>query len=91
MAEILSNQFAATISRVSEVPATLGDNLSTVVNIYKKGVLLTPVSGTPTTSVHNGLCAAVGTGNAIITATSQSGASRSITLHSDGSTVSLEN
>ena len=80
MAEILSNQFAATISRVSEVPATLGDNLSTVVNIYKKGVLLTPVSGTPTTSVHNGLCAAVGTGNAIITATSHSGVSKSIRL-----------
>lgn len=38
-------------------------------------------------SVHNGLCAAVSTGNAIITATSQSGVSRSITLYSDGSTV----
>lgn len=42
-------------------------------------------------SVHNGLCSAVGTGNAVITATSQSGVSRSITLHSDGSTVSVVN
>ena len=42
-------------------------------------------------SVHNGLCAAVGTGDAIITATSQSGVSRSIMLHSNGSTVSLLN
>ena len=42
-------------------------------------------------SVHNGLCAAVGTGNATITATSQSGVSRSIMLHSNGSTVSLLN
>ena len=46
--EIISNKFTTTISRVSDVPATLGDKLSTVVNIYKKGVLLTPVSGTPT-------------------------------------------
>ena len=46
--EILSNKFTTTISRVSDVPATLGDKLSTVVNIYKKGILLTPVSGTPT-------------------------------------------
>ena len=45
--QILSNQFTTTISRVSEVPAT-GDELSTVVNIYKKGILLTPVSGIPT-------------------------------------------
>ena len=42
-------------------------------------------------SVHNGLCAAVDTGDAIITATSQSGVSRSIMLHSNGSTVSLLN
>ena len=42
-------------------------------------------------SVHNGLCAAVGTGDAIITATSQSGISRSTVLHSDGSTVSIVN
>ena len=42
-------------------------------------------------SVHNGLCAAVGTGNAIITATSQSGVSRSITLYSNGSTVGVAN
>lgn len=82
--EIVSNQFTTTINRVSEGPATLGDDLSTVINIYKKGVLLTPVSGTPTTSVHNGLCMAVGTGNATITATSQSGVSRSITLYSNG-------
>ena len=46
--EIISNKFVTTISRVSDVPATLGDKLSTVVNIYKKGILLTPVSGTPT-------------------------------------------
>ena len=46
--EILSNKFTTTISRVSDVPATLGDKLSTVVNIYKKGILLTPVRGTPT-------------------------------------------
>ena len=46
--QILSNQFTATISRESEVPATLGDDLSTVINIYKKGILLTPVSGIPT-------------------------------------------
>ena len=45
--QILSNQFTTTISRESEVPATLGDDLSTVINIYKNGVLLTPVSGTP--------------------------------------------
>ena len=50
--QILSNQFAATISRVSGGPATLGDELSTVVNIYKKGVLLTPVSGTPSTGQY---------------------------------------
>ena len=50
--QILSNQFAATISRVSGGPATLGDELSTVVNIYKKGVLLTPVSGTPSTNQY---------------------------------------
>ena len=42
-------------------------------------------------SVHNGLCSAVGTGNATITATSQSGVSRSITLYSNGSAVSLGN
>ena len=42
-------------------------------------------------SVHNGLCAAVSTGNAVITATSQSGVSRNITLYSDGSTVSVVN
>ena len=50
--QILSNQFTATISKVSEVPVTLGDDLSTVINIYKKGVLLTPVSGTPTTDEY---------------------------------------
>ena len=50
--QILTNQFTTTISRVSGGPATLGDKLSTVVNIYKKGVLLTPVSGTPTTDEY---------------------------------------
>ena len=50
--EVISNQFTTTISRVSDVPATLGDDLSTVINIYKKGVLLTPVSGTPTTDEY---------------------------------------
>ena len=50
--QILSNQFTTTVSRESEVPATLGDDLSTVINIYKKGVLLTPVSGTPTTDEY---------------------------------------
>ena len=50
--EIVSNQFTTTISRSSDVPATLGDDLSTVINIYKKGVLLTPVSGTPTTDEY---------------------------------------
>ena len=52
MAEIISNQFTTIISRVSGAPATLGDELSTVVNIYKKGVLLTPVSGTPSTGQY---------------------------------------
>ena len=41
-------------------------------------------------SVHNGMCSAVSTGNAVITATSQSGVSRSITLYSNGSTVSVK-
>ena len=50
--EVVSNQFTTTISRVFDVPATLGDELSTVVNIYKKGVPLTPVSGTPTTGQY---------------------------------------
>ena len=50
--EVISNQFTTTISRSSDVPATLGDDLSTVINIYKKGVLLTPVSGTPTTDEY---------------------------------------
>ena len=50
--EVISNQFTTTISRVSGAPATLGDELSTVVNIYKKGVLLTPVSGTPSTGQY---------------------------------------
>lgn len=47
MAEILSNQFTTTVNR-SSVPSISEDDLSTVVNIYKKGVLLTAVSGTPT-------------------------------------------
>ena len=50
--EILSNQFTATITRSSDVPASLGDSLSTVVNIYKSGVLLTPVNSTPTTGQY---------------------------------------
>lgn len=50
--EILSNQFTATINRSSDVPASLGDSLSTVVNIYKTGTLLTPVSSTPTTGQY---------------------------------------
>ena len=50
--EVVSNQFTTTISRSSDVPATLGDDLSTVINIYKKGVLLTPVSGTPSTDEY---------------------------------------
>ena len=50
--EVISNQFTTIISRVSGAPATLGDELSTVVNIYKKGVLLTPVSGTPSTGQY---------------------------------------
>ena len=50
--EIVSNQFTTTISRSSDVPATLGNDLSTVINIYKKGVLLTPVSGTPSTDEY---------------------------------------
>ena len=47
MAEILSNQFTTTINR-STVPSISEDDLSTTINIYKKGVLLTAVSGTPT-------------------------------------------
>ena len=50
--EILSNQFTTTINRQSDVPASLGDKLSTVVNIYKKGSLLTPVSGIPSTNEY---------------------------------------
>ena len=49
MAEIISNQFTSTINKGSGEPSNLEDNLSTVVNIYKKGILLTSVSGTPTT------------------------------------------
>ena len=47
MAEILSNQFTTIINRSSSIPTDLEDDLSTVINIYKNGVLLTPVSGTP--------------------------------------------
>ena len=47
MAEIISNQFSTTINR-STTPSISTDDLSTTVNIYKKGVLLTAVSGTPT-------------------------------------------
>ena len=47
MAEIISNQFSTTINR-STAPSISADDLSTTVNIYKKGVLLTAVSGTPT-------------------------------------------
>ena len=48
MAEILSDSFATTINRQSDVPTSLGDSLSTVINIYKTGMLLTPVNSTPT-------------------------------------------
>ena len=47
MAEIISNQFSTTINR-STAPSISADDLSTTVNIYKKGVLLTAVRGTPT-------------------------------------------
>ena len=47
MAEIISNQFSTTINR-STTPSISADDLSTTVNIYKKGVLLTAVRGTPT-------------------------------------------
>ena len=50
--EILSNQFTTTINRSSDVPGSLGDSLSTVVNIYKAGALLTPVNSTPTTGQY---------------------------------------
>lgn len=50
--EILSNRFTTTINRSSDVDDILGDLLSTVVNIYKAGVLLTPVNGTPTTGEY---------------------------------------
>ena len=52
MAEIISNKFTTTINKGSIEPPNLGDELTTVVNIYKKGVLLTPVSGTPTTNQY---------------------------------------
>ena len=45
--QILSNQFTTIINRSSSIPTDLEDDLSTVINIYKNGVLLTPVSGTP--------------------------------------------
>ena len=47
MAEIISNQFSTTVNR-STVPSISEDDLSTTINIYKKGVLLTAVRGTPT-------------------------------------------
>lgn len=50
--EILSNRFTATINRSSDVDDFLGDLLSTVVNIYKAGALLTPVNSTPTTGEY---------------------------------------
>lgn len=52
MAEIISNKFTTTINKGSTEPPNLGDELITVVNIYKKGVPLTPVSGTPTTNQY---------------------------------------
>ena len=52
MAEIISNKFTTTINKGSIEPPNLGDELITVVNIYKKGVPLTPVSGTPTTNQY---------------------------------------
>ena len=45
--EILSNQFTTIINKDSDGSSSLEDDLSTIINIYKKGVLLTPVSGTP--------------------------------------------
>ena len=51
MAEIFSNQFTTTINR-STTPSISADDLSTTVNIYKKGVLLTAVKGTPTTNQY---------------------------------------
>ena len=51
MAEIISNQFSTTINR-STVPSISEDDLSTTINIYKKGVLLTAVSGTPATNQY---------------------------------------
>ncbi len=46
MAEIISNKFATIISRGEDTPAS-EDTLSTTVNIYKTGVLLTAVSENP--------------------------------------------
>ena len=53
MAERLSNQFTTIINRSSSIPTDLEDDLSTVINIYKNGVLLTPVSGTPAIKVQD--------------------------------------
>lgn len=52
MANILSNSFTTTINRQSDVPTSLGDSLSTVVNIYKMGTSLAPVNSTPTTGQY---------------------------------------
>ena len=46
MAEIISNKFATIISRGEDTPAS-EDTLSTTVNIYKTGILLTAVSENP--------------------------------------------
>ena len=36
MAEIISNQFTTIINRSSSIPTDLEDDLSTVINIYKR-------------------------------------------------------
>ena len=45
MAEIISNQFTTTINKSPGEPSNLEDNLSTVVNIYIKGITLTVTDG----------------------------------------------
>ena len=50
MAEIISNKFTTTINKGSTEPTNLGDELITEVNIYQRGVQLTPVSCKPHTN-----------------------------------------
>ena len=74
MVEIISNKFTTSISRNEYDPSN--DNaLSTVVNIYKKGVLLTPVSGTPATDEY------------VVTITGTTGCTA--TLEDDNKTIKL--